>query len=371
MPPSLSGSKATSIDLDIAARKYMEALEDFFNRREEKALYSVSNLGKELVMARHGPDILLEIHAASLKKLVQKLEPEAISRLVINANEVLFSGIMAYALNYYSYIDLLDMEHRKLEGVKLQLEEQARSLEEANRKLQEVDRDREQTLMQQSRLAAMGEMLVNISHQWRQPLNVLGMILQTLQISFESEAMTHESVEQGVTRARQLIAHMSETIDDFRNYLSPEKAMTDFDVTQVVEKAVSLVGETLQDVQLEMVRPAEPVVATGYRNEYVQTLINIFVNARDAFRERTVAEPRITVSIGKKGNRSVVTIADNAGGIPDDVIGRVFDPYFSTKPPDKGTGIGLFMCKTIIEKNMNGSLSVRNTAEGAEFRIEI
>jgi len=364
-------SKAASIDLPDIEKQYMAALEDFFNHREEKALYSVSNLGKELVLARQGPDVLLEIHAESLKKMVEKLDPVAISRLVVNANEVLLSGIMAYAMNYYSYLDLLENERRKLEEVKIQLETQAKSLAAANERLKQVDRDREQTLMQQSRLAAMGEMLVNISHQWRQPLNVLGLILQNLQHAFEEATLSKESLDKGVTRARQLIAHMSQTIDDFRNYLSSEKAKTEFDVAEVVEKALSLVGETLQEVQLDLQRPDEPVVITGYRNEYVQTLINILINARDAFRERGTAEPKITVRIGRNDARSVVTIADNAGGISDDVIGRVFDPYFTTKPPDQGTGIGLFMCKTMIERNMQGSLTVRNEGDGAQFRIEV
>jgi signal transduction histidine kinase len=371
MPRSLLDSKAANIDLVSIERQYMEALEDFFNHQEEKALYSVSNLGKDLVLSRHGPDILLEMHAKSLKQMVEKLDPVAISRLVINANEVLLSGIMAYAMNYYSYLDLLDTERKKLEEVKAQLQAQAETLAEANRKLKEVDRDREQTLMQQSRLAAMGEMLVNISHQWRQPLNVLALILQNLQLSYTKETLTQESLDKGVSRARQLISHMSQTIDDFRNYLSPEKAKTEFDLAEVVEKAIAILGESLQDVQLELEMPDEPVLVTGYRNEYAQAIINILINARDAIRERSTPAPKIVVTITRENQRSVVTISDNAGGIASDVIGKIFDPYFTTKGPDKGTGIGLFMCKAMIERNMNGSLSVRNTAEGAQFRIEV
>ena len=259
----------------------------------------------------------------------------------------------------------------ELERAREEMRAQAASLEEANLKLKQVDREREQTLMQQSRLAAMGEMLANISHQWRQPLNVLGLILQNLQMTYAREMLTRESLDKSVSRARELIAHMSQTIDDFRTYLSPEKAKTSFDVVAVVEKAIAILGETLQGVRLELEKPESPVTVEGYRNEYAQALINILMNARDALVERKVAEARVLVRVERVGTRSVVTIADNAGGIAKEIIGKVFDPYFTTKGPDKGTGIGLFMSKTMIERNMNGSLTVRNTHGGAEFRIEV
>lgn len=371
MPQSLLDGKKPTIDLAAVEKQYLAALEEFFEHHKEKALYDVSNLGKQLVLARHGPDILLEVHAKALVQMVEKKDPATISRIVVNASEVLLSGIMAYAMNYYSYLDLLDNERAKLEAVKVQLETQAKSLEAANRRLQEVDRDREHILMQQSRFAAMGEMLVNISHQWRQPLNVLGLIMQDLSRSYERRTLTKESLDNTVTRGRQLIAHMSETIDDFRNYLNPQKLKMRFDVEEVIRKAASMVGEGLKGIELQVRQMSEePMVIHGYRNEYNHAVMNILINARDAFREKGVLSPRIIVTLAWEGERSVVTIADNAGGIADDVISRIFEPYFTTKAPE-GTGIGLFMCKTIIEKSMNGSLTVRNTDVGAEFRIEV
>lgn len=371
MPQSLLDGKKPIIDLATVEKQYLAALEEFFEHHKEKALYDVSNLGKQLVLARHGPDILLEVHAKALVQLVEKKDPPTISRIVVNANEVLLSGIMAYAMNYYSYLDILDNERAKLHEVKDQLEAQTNTLEAANQRLLEVDRDREQMLMQQSRFAAMGEMLVNISHQWRQPLNVLGLILQDLSRSYERSTLTKESLDNTTTRARQLIAHMSGTIDDFRNYLNPQKLIMRFDVEEVVRKAAAMVGEGLKGIELQ-VHPMseEPIIIEGYRNEYTQAVMNILLNARDAFLEKGVASPRITITISREGERSIVTIADNAGGIADGVISRIFEPYFTTKAPE-GTGIGLFMCKTIIEKSMSGSLTVRNTDVGAEFRIEV
>jgi C4-dicarboxylate-specific signal transduction histidine kinase len=124
-------------------------------------------------------------------------------------------------------------------------------------------------------------------------------------------------------------------------------------------------------VQLHLDKPDAPVLVEGYRNEYAQVLINILMNARDVLRDRKIGEPTVLVKVERQGARSVVTIADNAGGIAMEIIDKVFDPYFTTKGPDKGTGIGLFMSKAMIERNMDGSLTVRNTSEGAEFRIEV
>lgn len=316
-----------------------------------------------MVLLRHGPDSKRVQYTLLLPGDVVPIErPVRVNTFVAHVQAALRSRRRQY---------LVRDQMLELENAREQLQLQAASLEEANLKLTQVDRDREQTLMQQSRLAAMGEMLGNISHQWRQPLNVLGLILQNLQLTYAREMLTKESLDKAVSRSRELIAHMSQTIDDFRNYLSPEKARSTFDVTAVVEKAISILGESLQGVQLDLEKPEEPVTVEGYRNEYAQALINIFMNARDVLRERGIAEPRVLVKVEKQGTRSVVTIADNAGGIPEEIIGKVFDPYFTTKGPDKGTGIGLFMSKTMIEKNMNGSLTVRNTPEGAEFRIEV
>lgn len=253
---------------------------------------------------------------------------------------------------------------RAMEDLRAETDERIRAVEAL--------RASDQMLMQQSRLAAMGEMLANISHQWRQPLNVVGLLLQDLTRSHQRGTFSFELLEKNVNRARELMSHMSQTIDDFRSYLNPERVKIPFDVREVAAKTLSLIRESLRGVQVELESHGEgPIIVTGYRNEYAQALINILMNARDAFRERGILQPRIAVTIAQVGKASVVTISDNAGGIPTDVIGRVFEPYFTTKGPDHGTGIGLFMSKTIIEKNMGGSLTVRNTVEGAEFRIEV
>lgn len=233
-------------------------------------------------------------------------------------------------------------------------------------------RSNERLLIQQSRLAAMGEMIANIAHQWRQPLNILGLVIQEMKLSAQRGAISVEALNSGVTKAMGVIAAMSQTIDDFRNFFSPDKARVAFSIKEVVEKMLFLMEGDFRNLQVrvevtgEEVRPIE-----GLRNEFSQAVLNILTNARDAFREKQVTDPCLIVNLFSEGSTTVIAICDNAGGIPEEIIDKIFDPYFTTKGPDKGTGIGLFMSRTIIEKNMGGRLRVRNTGQGAEFRIEL
>jgi PAS domain S-box-containing protein len=246
--------------------------------------------------------------------------------------------------------------------------------QETLERLQAVEelREKDRLLQQQTRLAAMGEMINNIAHQWRQPLNVLGLLVQQLQLSYEMGAFDQELLDGTVGKSMGLINHMSQTIEDFRNFFKPDKEKAEFAIHEVAAKAVALVEDSFANQQISVVcLVKDQPVAFGFANEYSQVLLNILLNARDALLERKPERAKVTVTISREGGKGVVTIADNAGGIPEEIIGKVFEPYFTTKGPGKGTGVGLYMSKTIIEKNMHGSLTVCNTADGAEFRIEL
>jgi signal transduction histidine kinase/PAS domain-containing protein len=236
----------------------------------------------------------------------------------------------------------------------------------------EALREKEQMLLQQSRLAAMGEMINNIAHQWRQPLNVLGLLLQQLQLFHEMGTFTKQLLDENVTKSMDLINHMSHTIDDFRNFFKPDKETVEFAIKDVVEKTVALVEDGFKSLHIAIhCNVVGNPVIIGFPNEFSQVLLNILINARDALLERSVKDATISILVDQQGEKSVVVIADNAGGIKEEIIGKIFDPYFTTKGPDQGTGVGLFMSKTIIEKNMKGSLIARNTPQGAEFIIEL
>ncbi|MDD5287449.1 MAG: PocR ligand-binding domain-containing protein, partial [Desulfuromonadaceae bacterium] len=236
----------------------------------------------------------------------------------------------------------------------------------------EAMRDNEKMLLQQSRLAAMGEMINNIAHQWRQPLNVLALLVQQIQLFYDTGSLSKEELDSCVNKSMGSINHMSQTIDDFRNFFKPDKKQVVFKIQDVVAKTITLVEDSFKNQQIRIdLRVSDNPTLTGFPNEYSQVLLNIMTNARDALLEKRPNGAKVTITICKEEEKAVVIIADNAGGIPEEVMDKIFEPYFTTKGPDKGTGVGLFMSKTIIEKNMNGCLKVRNTPEGAEFRIEV
>jgi signal transduction histidine kinase len=218
----------------------------------------------------------------------------------------------------------------------------------------------------------MGEMIGNIAHQWRQPLNGLGLMIQTLSMSYETGNVNLEYLESFEEKAMQVINHMSQTIDDFRNYFKPDKEKIPFHVSRAVSKTVSMIEDSFRSLQIAIeINAEEDPVISGYPNEFSQVLLNILLNARDAFSERDIGKPRVVITMSAETGKAVITVTDNAGGISEDTIDRIFDPYFTTKGPDDGTGVGLFMSKGIIEKNMGGRLTARNTGDGAEFRIEV
>jgi PAS domain S-box-containing protein len=260
-------------------------------------------------------------------------------------------------------------EHNRAEvALKRAYDEMEKRVEERTAEL----RDKDQMLLLQSRQAAMGEMIGNIAHQWRQPLNTLGLTIQQLPLLYDLGKIDRDILNQCVSSSMGLIQHMSRTIDDFRNYFRPDKEKIEFNVHDAIVHTLSLLEGTLQSPQIDItiIAKNDPVIY-GYQNEFSQVLLNILMNARDAILERNIADPRVTITIGSEDGRAVVTIADSAGGISKDIINKIFDPYFTTKGPQQGTGVGLFMSKTIIEKNMGGRLSVCNNADGAEFRIEV
>ncbi|KAB0670447.1 PAS domain S-box protein [Oryzomonas sagensis] len=239
------------------------------------------------------------------------------------------------------------------------------------RALEEL-RQNELLMVQQGRLAAMGEMLDNIAHQWRQPMNYLGLLLQQIGLSLELGDLNKEQFDENLDRAMETLRHMSETIDDFRWFSAPDKAKKEFLVDTVVTKVLHLVEDNFkaQGIAIDRSATGAPSV-NGYPNEYGQVLLNLLMNARDAFPESAKAGKRIRIQLWAEGGKAVLTVADNAGGIDDRIMDRIFDAYFTTKELGKGTGIGLFLSKMIIEKNMGGRITVRNVAKGAEFRIEV
>ena len=272
----------------------------------------------------------------------------------------------------FEQTEQLKEEVTEREASQDELERLNHSLEERVSTTVNELRRKDQMLIQQSRLAAMGEMINNIAHQWRQPLNNIGLIIQNLQLSYDSGTISGEEMETETRKAMAVIMHMSRTIDDFRNFFREDKERQGFHINSAVKRALEFVSASMESRGIRVtIETEQDVAVTGYPSEYSQVLLNVIANACEACSERCVTDPRIDIIITSENSRSVVYVRDNCGGIPDEIMPKIFDPYFTTREPDKGSGIGLYMSKVIIELNMGGSLTARNLDGGAEFRIEV
>jgi len=237
----------------------------------------------------------------------------------------------------------------------------------------EKNRQKEQLLIHQSKMAGMGEMIGNIAHQWRQPLNALGLGIQKIKMLYDADMLTEEKFNQSVKKSNMLIKKMSETIDDFRNFFKVDKEKQNFRLEDAIDDTLELLDASLKvnNIEVIVLHQDDGINVFGYKNELEQVLLNIVNNAKDALMENNIQNSKIEIKTLKLDDDVLVEISDNAGGIPEDIIDKIFDPYFTTKEQGKGTGVGLYMSKTIIETNMSGSLSVSNSENGAKFTIKI
>jgi len=228
-------------------------------------------------------------------------------------------------------------------------------------------------LMQQARSAQMGDMIGNIAHQWRQPLNTIGLIIQKLKFYNDNNFLDDDKLNKSVEKSMDIINGMSKTIDDFRNFFAPNKEKELFSLNDVLKDTYSIVEdvfeENLIDFKIDMYDGDLEV--KGYRNEFSQVILNLISNSKDVLLENENTSSYVQITSKKIENRVLITCCDNGGGIDDELIDKVFNPYFTTKEEGNGTGIGLYMSREIIEKHMDGKMSVFNTDVGVCFSIEL
>jgi signal transduction histidine kinase len=259
----------------------------------------------------------------------------------------------------------LTIQHKLLENLNANLEQ--RVAEEVEKNL-----EKDRFLIHQARFAAMGEMLNNIAHQWRQPLNNVGLLLQCAQLDYDDGGLDRSAFKQLVAKCMEILQFMSQTIDDFQVFFKPMRERELFDPYSMLEKALSLVRSNFEKRGISInVKNYGTTVMLGFGNEFTQAILNILNNAGDVLTERGIAKPFIEILCSHENSMNIIDIRDNGGGITLDIMDKIFDPYFTTKFMSQGTGIGLYMTKMIIEKNMGGKITVRNTEEGAEFIIEL
>ncbi|AXH13769.1 hypothetical protein CP985_13875 [Malaciobacter mytili LMG 24559] len=241
-------------------------------------------------------------------------------------------------------------------------------------------KDNEEMIHHQSKMAAMGEMLENIAHQWRQPLSVITTSASSVKIHKEMETLTDEFLDEVLDAIVKSGNHLSQTIDDFRDFFKPDKEKVEFNIAITYKKALFLVSSKLKNREIKIIENIKDIKLYGFDNELIQVIMNLINNARDALEEKKIEYKLIFIDIYKdEENNAVLKILDNAGGIPVNIIGKIFDPYFTTKHKSLGTGIGLYMCEEILVKHMNGQIRVKNKEyeyknkqyKGAEFTLKI
>ncbi len=241
--------------------------------------------------------------------------------------------------------------------------------------------DAEGQLMQAQKMAAVGEMLAIIAHQWRQPLNTLSTYISSLQAAQYNDMLDKSFVEKLVSGASGQIRFMSKTIDDFRNFFKPSKSKGPVDVLEVVISAVKLMEAQMKHsgISLAVINKtgSHSLVVSGFRGEFVHVLVNIIANAKDAIILRAGDAPaeagrkKIEITVSTEEQNVLIMIGDSGGGIPEHLLMQIFNPYFTTKGASSGTGMGLYMSKMIVEKEMNGELLAENTEAGARFTIKL
>ena len=316
--------------------------------------------------------------------------------VIIFLSSVLLLILYTY-LAQYRYITKLKKAKKEIEVFNSTLEDKVqlrtRELEQSNKKLKiktaelenlnnnldtkikkEIDnrKKQERLLIQQSKLAEMGEMISMIAHQWRQPLSALGTVIQNIHLRYSLGKLDQEYLEKQRILSNALTEKMSATIDDFRNFFKPNKEKKEFSVKKVIEQTIFLIDDSFQSHSIKIDNAMlDDYIVYGFENELYQVLLNILMNSKDAFVENNTANPNIQIKTKKIETHIKILIMDNAGGISKSVIDRIFEPYFTTKDTHNGTGLGLYMSKIIIEENMQGELKVQNIDNGVAFSIYI
>ncbi len=276
-----------------------------------------------------------------------------------------------------SMIETLDHNHQIIISLTdvTEMENYRHTLQSKFNLATEEIKSQQERLVAQSRSAALGEMFDNIAHQWRQPIGAINNAIINAEFALELGGMSTDEILETFEKINTYTAFLSGTIDDFRNFSNPDKEKIWFAPHEIIRQTIGIIQGSFEanTISLTYIPNDEEQLLRIYgpSGEFSQVILNVLSNARDAIKEHVVQNAHVIISLTHQDELISLHIADNAGGIPPDVLPKIFDPYFSTKSKAQGTGIGLYMSKTIIEKHFEGKLEAKNEGEGAVFTITI
>jgi signal transduction histidine kinase len=264
----------------------------------------------------------------------------------------------------------INAEKNKTKIALSELQKAQLSLEE-NTKLQ---LEQQQMLLNQSKIASMGEMLANIAHQWRQPLSVISTASTGLLVEKQFHVIDDAKLEKTLNTINEHAQYLSNTINTFSDYIKSNKKVQKVILHDRIQVAINIVEATFKNhyITLETNLDDAPKIETNLVvGELSEALINILNNAKDAIIQNNIKDPLVKIELQRVNNTAVIIIEDNAGGIPDEFISKIFEPYFTTKHQSQGTGLGLHMCYKIVTESLHGKIEASNTEEGARFEITL
>ena len=332
---SISGKFKKTISLSIASRNDEPLLNEIFS----KAIASIDSSSKQKILNQW-----VNVNYAKF------IDYTLVWQIII------FASIVILFFLYRQY-DIKRLNKKLQKDIQIAIKE---------------SKEKDIMIFQQSKLASMGNMIANISHQWRQPLSSLNGIFVNLDYAYENDKLDKSTFNKAIDEAETLTSYMSNTIEDFSNFFSPTKQREIFNINELLESTKKMLSSSLIQHQISLIiNVQDSIDINSYKSELVQVLLILINNAKDAFKSKNIKDGNITINLVDTKNDTVLTIEDNAGGILNNIVESIFEPYFTTKHKSVGTGLGLYIANTIVTQSLNGELTVENINQGAKFIIKL
>jgi len=360
----------TPLNVAIWNNIYQTKKESYFKHQGNKNLW-ITYLKPIIVNENVSAIIAIDFSLQESKIIVSTLDELTTAFKVT----LIFSIIIFFVIVGFSYTD------NKREKAKTllynQLEEKTEKISQFNTTLKQKvedelakNREKDKYMLQQSRLAQMGEMIGMIAHQWRQPLAAISSTSSAVKLKATLGKLDQTKAIELSENISEYSQHLSNTIDDFREFFKPNKEKREVTFDELTQGVLSIVATVIQTQHIQIIQDLQcHDTFYSYPNELKQVILNLIKNAEDILLEKQIQNAWIKIKSYNEQNSIILEISDNGGGIPNDILDKIFDPYFSTKKEKDGTGIGLYMSKTIIESHCKGKLSASNDSVGAIFKI--